>query len=567
MFKNLTVSTRLSVLIVFLLISLMVVGGVGLYGLTKSDEGLRRVYEDRTVALAKILGLQALILDERLQLSLAILDPTVAKIKRQTELVEKQIEDGGNKWEAYSGTNMTPAEKQLASKFSETHGRFVAQGLLPVIDQLRAGDLAEAKRINEQTLDELYVPVHAEIAVLSQLQQNEVKAEYERARERYDTIRIVSIMLVIASMAISALLGLAVTRSITRQIGGEPGYAADVVRQVAKGDLSVQVNVRSGDATSLLASLKGMVGRLSELVGDVRDTTEMITTASQEIAQGNADLSQRTEQQAFSLQATASSMEELTSTVGQNAENARQANQLSTNASGIALKGGAVVGEVVQTMASISSSSKKIMDIISVIEGIAFQTNILALNAAVAAARAGEQGRGFAVVAGEVRNLAQRSAAAAKEITGLINDSVDKVNAGSKLVNQAGVTMDEIVAAVKRVTDIMSEIAAASNEQSGGIAQVNQAIIQMDEVTQQNAALVEQAAAAAESMQEQVGALMHAVSIFKLDAGWMASRSGTPGSAVAPQEPVRASVAPARSMHKQLASKAQEDKDGDWKEF
>ena len=273
----------------------------------------------------------------------------------------------------------------------------------------------------------------------------------------------------------------------------------------------------------LLQALKDMNASLGNIVGEVRSTTDSISTAAQEIAAGNSDLSQRTEEQASSLEETASSMEELTSTVKQNAENAKQANQLAANASDIAVKGGQAVNEVVQTMGSISASSKKIMDIISVIEGIAFQTNILALNAAVEAARAGEQGRGFAVVAAEVRNLAQRSAAAAKEITALIGDSVDKVDIGSRQVDQAGATMNEIVSAVKRVTDIMAEIAAASNEQSSGIEQVNQAIIQMDEVTQQNAALVEEAAAAAEAMQEQARALYTRSECIQ-GGGWQRSR-------------------------------------------
>ncbi|MDO8262639.1 MAG: methyl-accepting chemotaxis protein [Gallionella sp.] len=370
-------------------------------------------------------------------------------------------------------------------------------------------------------------------------------------------------------MFLGGLISYLISRSVIRQIGGEPDYAADVVRQVAEGDLTVQVQVRSGDTTSLLASLKGMVNRLSELVGDVRNNTESITTASHEIAQGNADLSQRTEEQASSLEETASSMEELTSTVRQNTENARQANQLANSASDIAVKGGQAVGDVVHTMASISTSSKKIVDIISVIEGIAFQTNILALNAAVEAARAGEQGRGFAVVAGEVRNLAQRSAAAAKEIKTLIGDSVDKVEVGSRQVDQAGATMSEIVQAVKRVTDIMAEIAAASNEQSAGIEQVNQAIIQMDEVTQQNAALVEEAAAAAEAMQEQANALYVAVGMFKVEGGKEAALRFAAKTAAQPaNRPAiahRAAAAPVRKV-RQLA-KAKEDKDGDWKEF
>ena len=367
---------------------------------------------------------------------------------------------------------------------------------------------------------------------------------------------------IVLSVLIIACLMFMITRIILRQIGGEPDYAADVVRQVAEGDLTVQVQVRSGDTISLLASLKGMVNRLSELVGDVRVTTESITTASQEIAQGNAALSQRTEEQASSLEETASSMEELTSTVRQNAENARQANQLANSASDIAVKGGKVVGDVVHTMASISDSSKKIVDIISVIDSIAFQTNILALNAAVEAARAGEQGRGFAVVAGEVRNLAQRSAAAAKEIKTLIGDSVNKVEVGSRQVDQAGATMTEIVTAVKRVTDIMAEIAAASNEQSAGIEQVNQAIIQMDEVTQQNAALVEEAAAAAESLEEQAINLKEAMSIFKLNAG----REGTVKTAVKTAVMRQAEDATAPGKDRKLV-RARVDERDDRKEF
>jgi methyl-accepting chemotaxis protein len=300
-------------------------------------------------------------------------------------------------------------------------------------------------------------------------------------------------------------------------LGGEPKYATEVVGKIAAGDLTVAVQTKANDDSSLLFGMKTMRDSLAKVVGEVRAGTDAIATASSEIAAGNQDLSARTEQQASSLEETAASMEELTSTVKQNADNARQANQLALSASTVAVKGGSVVSQVVDTMGSINASSKKIVDIIGVIDGIAFQTNILALNAAVEAARAGEQGRGFAVVASEVRNLAQRSAAAAKEIKTLIGDSVDKVDAGSKLVDQAGATMNEVVDSVKRVTDIMAEILAASQEQTSGIEQVNQAITQMDQVTQQNAALVEEAAAAAMSMQEQAGGLSEVVSVFRLD--------------------------------------------------
>ncbi|RKE25664.1 methyl-accepting chemotaxis protein [Paraburkholderia sp. BL23I1N1] len=325
------------------------------------------------------------------------------------------------------------------------------------------------------------------------------------------------LVLVVFSVAIGLGIGVWMARSLTRQLGTEPATAANLARSVAAGDLGVSIDLRPGDTTSLMASLKAMRDALSQVVAEVRENAEGVATASAQIAQGNLDLSSRTEEQAASLEETASSIEQLTAAVRHNTDNAKQAATLAGTASGIAQQGGEVVGRVVETMREIFTSSTKMSEIISVIEGIAFQTNILALNAAVEAARAGEQGRGFAVVAGEVRALAQRSASAAKEIKDLIADSVDRVEVGSTLVEQAGGTINEIVASVKRVTDIVGEISSASQEQSSGIEQVNQAVNQMDQVTQQNAALVEEASAAAQSMAQQAQGLRAAVAFFKVD--------------------------------------------------
>jgi len=386
------------------------------------------------------------------------------------------------------------------------------------------------------------------------------------------------IMLSMAAIAVLLACGFAywITRSITRPVN----HAVQVAQSVAAGDLSSHVDVNSQDEIGqLLMALRDMNGSLTTIVSEVRSGADTIATASSEIAIGNLDLSSRTEQQAGSLEETAATMEQLTSTVRQNADNARQANQLAATASDVASHSGSVVAQVVTTMGSISESSRKIVDIISVIDGIAFQTNILALNAAVEAARAGEQGRGFAVVASEVRSLAQRSAGAAKEIKALIDDSVEKVDIGSKLVAQAGSTMDEVVASVKRVSDIVGEISFASQEQSSGIEQVNQAITHMDEVTQQNAALVEQAAAAAQSLQDQSANLAQVVGVFRLnphDAPRLAKPAISP---VAPAPRVAASEArklvrppaspttPARMPALTNTASGVPAGDGDWETF
>jgi methyl-accepting chemotaxis protein len=333
----------------------------------------------------------------------------------------------------------------------------------------------------------------------------------------YKDLTVSLTILAVAGAALSALV-LLIARNIERSVGGEPEFAAQVARRIAAGDLETEVHTRPGDTSSLLFAMKAMRDSLAGIVGQVRQGTDVIATASSEIAAGSLDLSSRTEQQASSLEETAASMEELTSTVRQSAENAREASRLAQSASSIATQGGRVVGDVVDTMASINEASRKIVDIIAVIDGIAFQTNILALNAAVEAARAGEQGRGFAVVATEVRNLAQRSAAAAKEIKVLIGDSVEKVDTGAKLVDRAGATMEEIVVSVQRVAAIIGEIMRATQEQSTGIVEINEAIGQMDSVTQQNAALVEQAAAASDTMQAQAANLARLVGVFRVGA-------------------------------------------------
>ena len=392
------------------------------------------------------------------------------------------------------------------------------QALLQVIGKIKAFS-AEANYFDAANLlqTEFNVPHETWSVALGELAhfQNEaMKTTFEESKVNYQSSVRVMILIGILTIGFGAFSGWVISRSIAAPLKRAAHYADSI----ATGELTSDIDAQGHDEISdLLASLKQMQENLINTVLKIKEGTDTISVASREIASGNADLSSRTESQASSLEETASSMEELTSTVKQNADNARQANQLVVSASGVAVKGGAVVGQVVSTMGSIKESSRKIVDIISVIDGIAFQTNILALNAAVEAARAGEQGRGFAVVASEVRNLAQRSASAAKEIKDLIGDSVAKVDQGSKLVDEAGKTMDEIVTSVQHVADIMSEITAASQEQSAGIEQVNLAITQMDEMTQQNAALVEQAAAAAESMEEESAELAKSVDVFKLN--------------------------------------------------
>ena len=514
--NNLKVSTRLMLLIGLLSTLLVAIGGLGLFGISTSNDALKSVYEDRTVPTAQLGSIKALQLANRLALNIALVSPEPQNIAEQTALVETNMAVIGKTWEAYMATYLTPDEQVLAKSFAEARKGFVQEGLLPAMAALRANDLKEAQRLVVEKIRPLSVPTERGVDALVKLQIDEAQKEYDHAVARYATIRMISIAAIGSGLLLAGLLGFTLVRSIARQLGCEPGEAAELARSVAAGDLSAQVNVKPGDTTSLIAHLRAMQASLAKVVGNVRQSSESVATASAQIAHGNNDLSQRTEEQAAALEETAASMEQLGATVKHNAENARQANQLALGASTVAARGGSVVAQVVDTMKGINDSSKKIADIISVIDGIAFQTNILALNAAVEAARAGEQGRGFAVVASEVRSLAGRSAEAAKEIKSLIAASVERVARGTTLVDQAGVTMTEVVASIKRVTDIMGEISAASTEQSAGVSQVGDAVSQMDQVTQQNAALVEESAAAAESLTQQAQQLVQVVAVFKL---------------------------------------------------
>jgi methyl-accepting chemotaxis protein len=430
-----------------------------------------------------------------------------------------------------------PAEKARLAEVLSTRASYTA-ARARVFKEKAAGNADVAKQIYSAEMVTKREAYLAALAKMALAQRQEVDNTAAAIRAQYESARTMMISL----SALAVLLGVVFAVSITRAITVPLREAVRVAQTVSSGDLTSVITVDTSNETGqLMGALKAMNDSLVKIVGEVRAGTDTIGTASTEIADGNMDLSSRTEQQASALEETASSMEELTSTVKFNADNARQANMLAITASEVAARGGNEVSEVVATMGSINDSSRKIVDIISVIDGIAFQTNILALNAAVEAARAGEQGRGFAVVASEVRNLAQRSAAAAKEIKTLIGDSVEKVDAGSRLVDRAGKTMSEVVTSITRVTDIMNEITTASDEQREGIEQVNMAITQMDSVTQQNAALVEEAAAAAASMQEQAARLTDVVGVFKLD-----TQAAPRRAAATPARPLANTATPAR---------------------
>jgi methyl-accepting chemotaxis protein len=693
MFKNLTVKARLLFLIGLMSAIMLTLTGISLYALNKTNEGLKSVYVDRTIPLSSLAEIKAKQIDIRLKIANVINEPQEAE--RSFEKITKNRDDINTMWAEYMKSYLTPDEKILADKFTEDRKKYISEGIDPVLELLKKGESESAQSLVIEKIRPLFVPVSDGIDALVQLQKDVAKEEFETSQSRYHLLLTTSIVMFIVGVIASLFIGLRLVSSLLNELGGEPNYAAEVVRKISHGELSTNVVVKQGDKSSLLysinsmrenlaniinntssvmkdvahgelgtqmtievegdfialkrninetiiqlrvtlfalndvmyalynaefskvitgsvkgkfketldraiqtqnalremlsdvgqvmekvaigdinhrvtaegrgellelknnvnktlvaleslneiegvvaalangnltktittnypgifgnvtASLNNTVEHLKNLIGEIKVSSEIIASAANEIASGNNDLSRRTEDQASSLQETAASMEELSATVQENTTNAKHANDLALGASTTAKKGVSVVGEVVLTMSNINESSRQIVDIITVIDDIAFQTNILALNAAVEAARAGEQGKGFAVVAVEVRNLAQRAASAAGEIKRLISDSVDRISGGTKQVEQAGKTMEDIVTAIQSVTRIMSDIAAASIEQNSGIEQINQAVTQMDEVTHQNAALVEQAAAAAESLSDQTRSLAMEMATFKI---------------------------------------------------
>lgn len=514
-FSNYKVSTRLALGYGFIILFLLAIAATGINAVENSNAALRKIVEVN-VAKIELTEKMAKAIDKvtRVMRTIALLkdETELSKEKNKITTARSDYDESLGKLEQLP---LTDDGKTILARVKEEtmEGRRTNNEFMAMLKTDHDGAVTYLLNASIPTVAKWQDSLNEFIELQKRYDKEDQQTAFDSNQKAITFIIIFSFIALVLSIAIGWLI----TRSIRNQLGGEPAEATKVALQIADGDLTADVNISDNDHSSMMFAIKKMRDNLLSIVNDVRHGTDTIALASGEIAAGNLDLSSRTEQQAASLEETASSMEELTATVKQNADNSRQANKLATSASEVAVKGGTVVAQVVNTMEEINTSAKKIVDIIGVIDGIAFQTNILALNAAVEAARAGEQGRGFAVVASEVRNLAQRSAAAAKEIKGLINDSVEKVDTGSKLVSQAGTTMEEVVASVKRVNDIINEITEASNEQAAGIDQINQAITQMDEVTQQNAALVEEAAAAAGSLQEQANNLVEVVRVFKTE--------------------------------------------------
>ena len=565
-----TIAQRLYTLIFAVVVGLVSLAGLGIYQMAKVYAGANYANINTVPSLLALDEAFGSVSRLRVQIwqYIALKDPgTKAEMETAMSGAHAKVIEAFNKYEKEDLSNdndkaLLTTDRNALAAYDVLLGNVKALAKEDKADEAR--DLALANKAVSTKLADV-IDAHRQYnAELGKKAAEDAAATLTRANW---------LAITIASAVIAAVAGMGLM--LTRKLVTSLKEAVKIAQTVAAGDLTYNIVVTSKDETGqLLQALKEMNDSLVLIVGQVRTGTDTIATASGQIASGNLDLSSRTEQQASSLEETASSMEELTSTVKQNAANAKQANDLAESASGVALKGGAVVSQVIDTMGSIDASAKKIVDIIGVIDGIAFQTNILALNAAVEAARAGEQGRGFAVVASEVRNLAQRSAAAAKEIKTLISNSVEQVDAGSKLVNQAGATMDEVVASVKRVTDIISEITIAGREQTSGIEQINQAITQMDTVTQQNAALVEEAAAAASSLQDQAGALAHVVSAFKINLAHVARATSVKAASIpartvaaAPRLKALAQPSPVKANPVKRAERAHAAGNDEWETF
>ncbi|WP_138513812.1 methyl-accepting chemotaxis protein [Rhodoferax bucti] len=551
---NLKIGTRLYMAAGLLIVLMLVVVGVGLTAQSKLNAATTEITENWLPSVEVVNQIDAAIKFYRVYEFRHVLNTDEAQMAGIEKLIDaKKLEIEAMR-KRYEALISSPEEQKLYDTFAAERAQYLAVHQ-KMIEASRRNDNELAKTLLETDSKALFDSSGATLKKLVELNHNGATAAREVAQSAYSTGRTIMLGTVALAVLLAVVIGTALARSITKPLN----EALAVATNVAAGDLTGSIDSTSQDEVGqLLHAMQGMQDSLVRVVSQVRSGSDSVANASAEIAQGNNDLSARTEQQASALEETAASMEELNSAVRQNADNAKQANQLAVNASSVAVQGGEVVSEVVETMKGINESSRKISDIISVIDGIAFQTNILALNAAVEAARAGEQGRGFAVVASEVRSLAGRSAEAAKEIKSLINASVERVEQGTALVDKAGSTMSEVVSSIRRVTDIMGEISAASNEQSAGVAQVGEAVQQMDQATQQNAALVEEMAAAASALKSQAGDLVQVVSVFKLADGRSSSVSTYRAPATArPAPPVlnRPALAPKAKPALATASK------------